>query len=211
MESIISTSDNESISEQLTYYVATPQFWITIVALIVAIILWKLLSRGGRKWKSRSKLSPTGFDVLFDILRGLFIFIVIIVLLQINGINITALLTGVSVVSAIVGLALQDFLKDIIMGIHILIDKFFSVGDVVKYNDAEGEVISFNIRTTKIRFLTRNEIMTISNRNISEIIVLSDLLVLSVNLPYYVDARLIHDTLRKTAADIEKDRWHKKK
>ena len=204
MDSIISSSDQESFSDRFTGYVITPEFWLSIAVLIAAVILWKLLTRAGKKWKSRSKLSATGFNVGFDILRGLFIFIVIIVLLQVNGINITALLTGLGVASAIIGLALQDFLKDIIMGIHILIDKFFLVGDVVKYKDVEGEVISFNIRTTKIKFLTRNEIMTISNRNISEITVLSDLLVLNVNLPYYVDAKLIHDTLRKTAADIEK-------
>ena len=134
--------------------------------------------------------------MVFDIIRFVFYFVLIIFLLQINGINVSSLITGLGVVSIVVGFALQDFLKDIIMGVHILTDKFFEVGDVVRYNDIEGVVISFNVRTTKLKSIYYNEIITISNRNISEIQVLSDMFDLDIDLPYNIDAKLIHDTMQ---------------
>lgn len=37
------------------------------------------------------------------------------------------------------------------MGIHIVTGDFFKVGDVICYGSIEGQVVSYNIRTTKWR------------------------------------------------------------
>lgn len=206
METALSTSSNANVEEllgKLGGYFGTSQFWVSIVIVIGGIILWQVIKRLKKKWREHNGGGmSTASHVIFDIIRFLFFFVMIIVLLQINGINVTALVTGIGVVSIIVGFALQDILKDIIMGVHILTDKFFEVGDVIRYNGVEGVVISFNIRTTKIKNVRYNEIMTICNRNISEVEVLSDMFDLDIDLPYYVDAKLIHDTMRLCAKQI---------
>ena len=202
MESIVNSLDLESTFSRLGEYLQKPDFWISIVIVIAGVILWRVLKRLQRKWKEKNGGLSTTSNVVFDIIRFLFFFLLIVVLLQINGINVTGLLTGLGVVSVIVGLALQDFLKDIIMGVHILSDKFFQVGDVIRYNGMEGEVISFNVRTTKLKLVTYNEIVTISNRNISEIVVLSDMFDLDINLPYYIDKDYIHETLKRLTEQI---------
>ena len=192
----------EGSINKLGQYVATPHFWISLIILAVSVVLWQLFKKFRKKWKEKNGGFSTASDVIFDILRFAFIFVVVVILLQLNGINVTALVAGLGVVSAIVGLALQDFLKDIVMGVHILTDKFFQIGDVVRYNGVEGEVISFNIRTTKLKKLRTREVMTICNRNISEIEVLGDQFDLDIDLPYYVDAQKIHKTLAQLAAKI---------
>ena len=42
---------------------------------------------------------------------------------------------------------MQDALKDIIRGSTILTDSYFQVGDVVKYGDIMGKVISIGLST----------------------------------------------------------------
>ena len=195
MDSLVKSLDLESTLDRIGNYMKTGNFWLSVAIVIVAVILWRLLKRIKKKWKERNGGLTTTSNVVFDIIRFLFFFLLVVVLLQINGVNVSALITGLGVVSVIVGLALQDFLKDIIMGVHILTDKFFQVGDVVRYNDMEGEVISFNVRTTKLKLVEYNEILTISNRNITEIMILTDMFDLDVNLPYFVDSDKIHETM----------------
>lgn len=206
MESLVNTSSQtkiEDLFDTLGKYFGTSQFWVSLLILAGGIIIWQIIKHLQKKWREHNGGSlTTTSHVIFDIFRFVFFFVLIIVLLQINGINVTAIVTGLGVVSLIVGFALQDILKDIIMGVHILTDKFFEVGDVVRYNGIEGVVISFNVRTTKIKNVKYNEILTICNRNISEIEVLSDMFDLDIDLPYYVDAKLIHDTMRLCAKKI---------
>ena len=39
---------------------------------------------------------------------------------------------------------------------------------MIKYGDLTGEVVQFSLRSTKIRELATNNIVTVSNRNIFE-------------------------------------------
>ena len=63
---------------------------------------------------------------------------------------------------------LQDTFKDIISGISIIFENYFIVGDVVSYNDFTGEVIEFNLKSTKIKN-ANGEVLSVANRNIMEI------------------------------------------
>ena len=204
MESFMKSLNIEESLGKLGTYLTTGKFWVSLAIVIVAVIIWHVLKKVQKSWKEKNGGFTTASNVGFDIARFLFFFILIVALLQINGVNVTALITGLGIVSVIIGLALQDYLKDIIMGVHILSDKFFKVGDVVRYNGVEGVVIAFNIRTTKLKLVTYNEIVTISNRNITEITVLSDMFDLDINLPFYVDSDLIHTTLKELAERIAK-------
>ena len=204
MDAILSVTKGniEDLLQRVIVYVKKPQFWISIAIIIVAIIIWQVIRHFRKKFLKSHGQSATITHVAYDIFRLIFIFVVLIALMQLNGVNVTGLITSLGVVSIIVGLALQDFLKDIIMGTHILADKFFNVGDVVRYEGVEGEVIAFNIRTTKIRLVEYGEVMTISNRNISEITVLADYFDLDINIPYYIDAKKVHPVMEDLAAEV---------
>ena len=98
--------------------------------------------------------------------------VVILIVLKIYNIDTTSVLASLGVASAVLGLAFQDTIKDVIAGITIILENYYIVGDYIKYKDFTGEVISFGFKSTKIRNFN-NEILTVSNRNISEIINLS--------------------------------------
>lgn len=90
-------------------------------------------------------------QTLYDVIKYAILLGAALTVLQIYHINVTSLVAGLGLASAIVGLALQDVLKDSIMGVHLLSDYFFEVGDVVRYGDYEGVVISFYGKTPIIR------------------------------------------------------------
>lgn len=84
------------------------------------------------------------------------------------GVDVSGIIAGLGIVGVVGGLAIQDALKDIIMGINIIMDNFFVVGDIITYNDFTGEVIEFGLKNTKIKNV-EGTVLVVSNRNISEI------------------------------------------
>ena len=130
------------------------------------------------------------------------IILAFIIICQINGINLISLVAGFGIAGAVVGLAFQDYLKDVIMGAHILSDRFFSVGDCVQINGKEGIVIGFSPTTTKIESLADRSVFTICNRNIGEVTKLNGIILLDIPLSYEEDAIRIHDLLNKACKKI---------
>ena len=71
------------------------------------------------------KVLRTALTVSYDVLKVLVILCVVLTILQINGVNVTSMIAGLGIASAIIGLAFQDLLKDVITGVHIVTDNFF--------------------------------------------------------------------------------------
>ena len=182
---------------------------LSAIIIVAAVIIWKIFRRAYLRFVTKRSegaslqgSEKTAMTVSYDIIKLIVIIGVGLTILQINGVNVTSMVAGLSVLSAIIGLAFQDFLKDLIMGFHIMTDDFFKVGDVVCYGDTEGQVISFNIRTTKLQDMSEGNIVTVCNRNISEIKKRSNLTLMNVPLSYEEDYRKVHQVLRAVCEKI---------
>lgn len=173
--------------EKIKEYLLSPEFLISIVVLVAAFIVWKVgrvFLRKVLKLKDNKKTQQTNFRVVGTAIKSAYVILVAAVILQINGINIGTLFTGLGVAGIIVGFALQDVLKDLMMGVSIVWDRFFSVGDYICYNGKEGKVIDFNAKVTKIESYVDDTVYTISNRNITEVSKASNLVSVVVPTPY---------------------------
>ena len=180
---------------------------IASVALVgIAVFLFMIFKRIYHRYSEQqeretgSKPNP----LVFTIIRIAVIVLVALAVLQINGINVSSLIAGLGIASAIFGLALQDYLKDVIMGMHIMRDNYFQDGDIVTYNGMEGLVVNFNMRTTKIRSLATGQVLSVSNRNISEIEKMPDsqLQDIDIGLPYEEEPVHILSILEEAADEI---------
>ena len=180
--------------------IIAPDNIISLAVVAGAIVLWLGIRKafaayGGGK-------GSTVAQTLYHVTKYVLLLGAALTVLQIYHVNVSSLVAGLGIASAVVGLALQDVLKDSIMGMHMLTDHFFEVGDVVRYGDFEGVVISFNINTTKLRSITDNSVMTICNRNISEIVRSSDWVDIDIPLPYEESVKRIHAVLEDICRDI---------
>ncbi len=76
---------------------------------------------------------------------------IMLVLRYALGLNIGALLTGLSIVGAAIALALRESLENLIASFIIFFDKPFTTGDLVKVNNVTGSVEKIGLRSTRIR------------------------------------------------------------
>jgi len=145
----------------------------SIIVIIAAIILWKIFSRITKKnldkFSDAQGKTVTYIHFIYNIIKYVIIALTIVVILQINGVNVSSLVVGLGVVATIIGLSLQDELKDAIMGVHFVTDDFFHVGDIVEYNGVKGKVLTYNMKFVRLESIEDGGIITICNRNITQI------------------------------------------
>lgn len=142
-----------------------------IRALIVTLFLGQLGIWGSRLtslWVSRlsSKRRAEGDAAAATTLAsvGLLIriaiwAIVILLVLQNLGVNVTALAAGVGIAGIAIAFAAQSILADLFSFLAIVVDKPFLVGDFIVAGDVEGIVERIGIKTTRIRSLTGEEVV----------------------------------------------------
>lgn len=146
---------------------------IILVAFLIDMVINKLLSiriivsKNLSKHEQRSR--ETVLIMCKNIAKVLIVIISILYILQIYGVNTSALIAGVGALSLVVGLAFQDVLKDLLVGATIILESQFAIGEIVEINGFKGEVISLTLKTTKLKSY-KGEVKIISNRNIGEVI-----------------------------------------
>lgn len=67
------------------------------------------------------------------------------------GVNVTPLIASAGIVGVAVGLGAQTLVKDAIAGVFLLVENHYDLGDRVRLNGVEGEVIEVSLRRTTVR------------------------------------------------------------
>ena len=182
-------------------------FIIVIVCFFICFlskkIIVKIFSIKSKRINDNKK--KTIINLINNIFKFIIMTISILLILEIYGIDTKSLVTSLGVVGLVAGLALQDLLKDFIVGMTIIFEGEYLVGDWVSINGFKGEVLPSNLRTTKIKAYT-GEVKIISNRNITEIINYSlenTNLVIDVNVAYESDIKKVKDVLNNLCIGLK--------
>ena len=130
-----------------------------------------------------AKKRKTYLRMFRSIVIGIILIIAVLIILQLFGINVSSMLAGVGIASIVIGFALQDAMKDIFRGLEIVADDYYDIGDVIKFDDNVGQVVSINLRTTKIQDINTMNLVSIANRNIDKVEVLNGYIYLAVPFP----------------------------
>lgn len=180
--------------------------WSAIV-ILVSLLVYKVVTRIlSSKEKKNSKIMSTKKNktlirMLKSIVAGAISIIAVLTVLEIYGINVTSMLAGVGIASIVIGFALQDSLKDIIRGFVIVSDNYYEIGDVIKFNDNLGPVVSVSLLTTKIQDINTMNIVSIANRNIDKVEVDPGYIYISIPFSYDVKVEkaeaVIEEMLKK--------------
>jgi small-conductance mechanosensitive channel len=116
-----------------------------------------------RKIKNRSVNNIT-----LDFFKFIFLVLLIFGFLKtIYNIDINSILTSSVILTAVIGLSMQDTIGSLMSGLLIQIEKPFKIGDWINVSDKEGKVVEINWRYTKIETLQKN-LIVIPNNSISK-------------------------------------------
>lgn len=137
----------------LTIFLVQVGIW---TGSFVSLWLSRLAERRRAEGDAASATTFSSLGVLIKIAVWL---IILLVILQNLGVNVTALIAGVGIVGVALAFAAQSILADLFSFLAIVIDKPFLVGDFIMTGNISGTVERIGIKTTRIRSLTGEEIV----------------------------------------------------
>lgn len=183
---------------------------IIIFCLVLCYISKKIISKflyikSGKIPENRQK---SVINLISNIVRIFIIFITLTIILEELGIDTKSFIASLGVFSFVVGLALQDLLKDFIAGFSIVVEGLFNIGDWIEINSFKGEVIACSLRTTRIRAYT-GEIKIISNRNIGDLINYSmddSISLIDVEIAYEENLEKIDSVINKICDEFKHEK-----
>ena len=151
-----------------------------------------------------TKKRKTYLRMLRSIIVAAIIVIVILIVLQLLGVNVSSMLAGVGIASIIIGFALQDAMKDIFRGLEIVSDNYYDIGDVISFGSNVGQVLSINLRTTKIQDINTMNIVSIANRNIDKVEVVTGYIYISAPLPLRIKPSAAEAIMSEISFNVQK-------
>jgi small-conductance mechanosensitive channel len=115
------------------------------------------------KRMERDLSSTTTITFLGFVARLLLWIIVLLLILDNMGVNITGLVAGLGIGGIAVALAVQNILGDLFASLSIVLDKPFVIGDFVVVDSLSGTIEHIGLKTTRIRSLGGEQLVFSNN------------------------------------------------
>lgn len=179
-----------------------------VIILIIGIIINKVTSFAVKK-AFQEKVEEGTVKQLLRFKKYLVYGMILLLLLGVFGISATALATTFGFLGLAIGFAARDIISNFLAGIFLLMERDYSIGDVVQIGDTVGIVQLTKIRTTEIETFDGNTV-TIPNASIfsNEIINMtggSKLIQSTVwaKVGYDADIEKVKQLMRDAARDVD--------
>jgi len=196
-------------------FVQSEKFYLPIIFIMAGMFIYVVLSKmitsvskiDIKRSKGLDKRKNTVIALIKNIVKYTIAIIVVIMILNVYGVNTTSLIASLGAATVIVGLAFQDIIKDFLAGIFLIFDNAYAVGDIVEINGFKGEVISLGLKTTKIKAFS-GEVKILSNSSFTEVInhnLNDSKLVISIPVDYNTSIDDLEKILTRIKEDIEQD------
>lgn len=190
----------------LTKEVLTPII-IVVLCFLICFFSKKIVSKifNIKNKKLEIKKYKAIINLVNNLIRVFVISISLILILESFGVDTASFVASLGVFSLVIGLAIQDILKDFISGMYLVFEGQYNIGDWVKIGDFRGEVLASGFRTTKLKAYT-GEIKIISNRNINEIINYSmskSTAIIDVSVSYESDLTKVRNVLDNLCLELK--------
>lgn len=152
-------------------WLALPDKTVTLLSRLAIAVLLVQVARWGdvgvRGWLQHYRARRNGQDAasttstaaLGFVARAAIWLIVILMILDNFGVNITTLVASLGIGGIAVALALQNILGDLFSSLSIVLDKPFVVGDFINVDDIFGTVEYVGLKTTRIRSLGGEQVV----------------------------------------------------
>lgn len=178
---------------------------VSIVLYIITVLIIGKITR--REKKKGNKRRTTLLILVRKIIKYVILVLAIVTILNTFKINTTALVTSIGAVSLVIGLAFQDLLKDMLVGMAIIFEEQFNIGDIIEVGGFKGEVVEFTLKSTRIKSLT-GEVKIIANREINSVINYSinkNTIITKINVAYEEDNSKVEEILKKVCETMTKE------
>jgi small-conductance mechanosensitive channel len=134
-----------------------PRLLVALVVISFTMMTGRVAGELVRYWGNQGQAILPVTTLTENLAQIAVIILGIVVLLDVEHVNITPILTAMGVGALAVALALQDTLSNLFAGFYVAVSRQVRLGDYIKLNTGEeGYVVDISWRSTTIRSLASN-------------------------------------------------------
>jgi len=139
---------------------------VIVVGFIAARWLGKLTAR----WLERKAMEPPVRMLLVRIVRLLVFAAALVMALGTAGMDVTALIAGMSIAGVGVGLAMQGVLGNLFAGLTIIFTKPFRINEYIEILGVQGQVSQIELLSTTLIHADRSRVVIPNRKIVGEIL-----------------------------------------
>lgn len=151
-------TDNRKLDKFLNYdifkigdFELTPG--IIVMAVLLLVITWALIKGVKRVIVGKRQEDNVEFGrrhSIYMILKYLLYVLSFVLMLEIIGIGVNALLVGSAALLVGIGMGLQNIFSDLVSGLFLLFERPIEIGDVIEVDNVVGRIHSIRLRHTVV-------------------------------------------------------------
>ncbi len=138
------------------------------IVILAAFVLRLITLFSALGFKRNAKML-TIMSMLTSILKWIVIFIIVMLILSLLGVDTKTLLASAGILTLVIGLGAQSLIADILAGFFLVFEGGYEVGDIVTIDGWRGTVQDIGIRVTRLIDAGGN-IKTINNSDVKNVI-----------------------------------------
>lgn len=156
----------QKLWNSLVSWFITDHGWMKIVAavavIVIGFLILKIVMAIFKKFVNKTKLKGIAGNFILTILKTVLVFIYLIVILRVLGIDTSSFVALLTVGTLAVSLAIQSVISNFASGMILATNHPFQVGDFVEIAGTSGTVVSTALFSTKLR-TPDNKVVVIPN------------------------------------------------
>lgn len=142
---------------------------LIVATMIVFIVIGLIVGRFVRKQKEKRRRAVTLAKMVQSIFRYTASIIILIVILDVWGLNVMPILAGAGILGLAIGFGAQSLIKDFIAGVVIVFENYYDVDDVIEINGFKGRVTDLGLKSTRV-VNWKGEVKIFFNGDIKDVI-----------------------------------------
>jgi len=136
-----------------------------LIVVVVAVVVERVITRRVRKAVRRLELPPDAGNAIILAVRVIILVAACVTILNIGGVHAAWLVSLSALGGTAIGFASTRSVGNLIAGIYIMVARPFGVGDYVRIDGLEGEVVEITVNYTKLR-APDGTVLLISNQKV---------------------------------------------
>lgn len=171
---------------------------------VAKILINAIFTRGKDSFEKKKRV--TIIELTTKVLKFFVYAIAVMMILDIYGVDTKGILASLGIAGVVLGLALQDTVKDLMGGIYIILENYYVIGDIIRINDFQGEVTDVSLKSTKVKN-ANGEVYIFSNGNVNSVINLSQSragVKLIIPTAYEEETEKVETILKEIVSEVKK-------
>ncbi len=145
------------------------QLMAAVAILAVGLLCARIVGRLIERWLQRTTIELHLQRLMVRAGKALVLLFTSILALDKFGIQVTALVAGISVAGVAVGFAVQGILANLAAGLSIMLSRHFRIGDYIEIGNVKGQVQSIDLTMTVLRTLEDARVIVPNRKIVGEI------------------------------------------